>query len=162
MTHRPQQFTPASPPLVSHPRATDGDSRHEPHWDERLTVRVGQHKGDIVGDNDKAIQAAIDYIVRLGGGTVHILPGTYTLRASIHLPSGIRLLGSGLDSVLTKIPSQRVSLAADSDWYDQEITLANAEDFRVGDSVVLEAKNVHSDGVIVIKRRLTARAGNRF
>lgn len=147
---------------VNNPRATDGDDRYEPSWDERLSIRIGQHHGDIVGTDDKAIQAAIDYVAGQGGGTVHILPGIYILRASIHLPTGIRLLGSGADSVLTKTPSERVALSTESDWYDQEITLAQAGNFRVGDSVVLEAKNPHNDSAVVIKRRLLARSGNRF
>ncbi|MBD3673665.1 MAG: right-handed parallel beta-helix repeat-containing protein, partial [Planctomycetaceae bacterium] len=104
----------------------------------------------------------VDYVKRMGGGTVKVLPGTYTLRNSVHLPSNIRLLGSGSDSVITKIPSETISLAADSDWYDQEITLSKAGDFRVGDGVVLKTKNPHNGSVDVIKRTLVARSGNRF
>jgi hypothetical protein len=149
-------------PPVENPRATDGDDRHEPNWDERLSVTVGPDKADLVGRDDKAIQAAIDYVHRLGGGTVRLLPGTFTLRAAVFLPSGIRLCGSGMETIVTKIASESTKLAADSDWYDQEITLADPSSFRVGDSVVLRAKNAHHDGPVVIKRRLIARSGNRF
>ena len=149
-------------PKVKHPRATDGDEAYEPNWDERLTITVGQDKADLVGNSDKVIQAAVDYVARLGGGTVHILPGTYTLRSSICLPSKIRITGSGTDSVLTKIASRTVELTDDSDWYDQEITLADSKGFQVGDSVVLRAKNPHNGGHEVIKRTLVARSGNRF
>src|SRR5262245_26196591 len=58
------------------PRATSGD-RTQPDWKERLTVTVGPKKADLVGGDGKAIQAAIDLVTRLGGGTVRILPGTY-------------------------------------------------------------------------------------
>ncbi len=34
--------------------------------------------------------------------------------------------------------------------------------FKVGDSVVLQAKNPHNHGETVIKCRLVARSGNRF
>jgi hypothetical protein len=149
-------------PPVTHPRATDGDDRHEPDWNERLTITVGPDTADLVGRDDKVIQAAVDYVARLGGGTVRLLPGKYTLRASIVLPSGIRLLGSGADAVITKTPSQTVPLAEDSDWYDREITLADAGGFRVGDSVLLRATNPHDGGPLVIKRTLVARSGNRF
>lgn len=152
----------AEPPEVTRPRATDGDSRHEPKWDEMLTISVGPEKGDLVGRDDKAIQAAIDYVTRLGGGTVKLLPGTFTLRAAVFLPSGIRLCGSGPETILTKIDSASSKLAADSDWYDQEITLAEPDAFRVGDSVVLRARNAHYDAPVVIKRRLVARSGARF
>ena len=55
-----------------------------------------------------------------------------------------------------------MALAADSDWYDQEITLQKTKDFRVGDGIVLQAKNPSNGGQTVIKRTLVARAGNRF
>ncbi len=64
--------------------------------------------------------------------------------------------------MITKIASETVSLAADSDWYDQEITLQDAAGFRVGDGVLLRATNPHNGGSIVIKRTLIARSENRF
>ena len=103
-------------PRVANPRATDGDERHEPNWDERLTLTVGPNKADLVGSDDRVLQAAVDYVDRLGGGTVRVLPGTYTLRNAVHLPAKIRVLGSGEDSVITKIASQTVPLSEDSDW----------------------------------------------
>ncbi|HEY8506412.1 MAG TPA: twin-arginine translocation signal domain-containing protein, partial [Gemmataceae bacterium] len=149
-------------PPVTRPRATDGDERFEPDWDERLTVTVGVTKGDLVGADDKVLQAALDYVARFGGGTVKVLPGTYRLRNAVFLPSRVRLLGSGADSVITKIPSESVELADDSDWYDREITLKDAAGFRVGDGVVLRATNPHDGGETIIKRTLVARSGRRF
>ncbi|OUX05832.1 MAG: hypothetical protein CBE00_09380 [Planctomycetaceae bacterium TMED240] len=143
-------------------RAVDGDDRERVDWVDQLTINVGQKKGDIVGQDDKAIQAAVDYVARLGSGTVKVGPGVYWLRNSIHLPSGVHLQGCGADTVLTKIPSQQVALAADSDWYDQEITLAGEADFQIGDGVTLFGKNPHHGGAQVIKRTLVARAGKRF
>ncbi len=149
-------------PEVRNPRATDGDDRFEPDWNERLTLTVGQKQGDLVGSDDKVLQAAVDYVARLGGGTVKVLPGTYTLRNAVFLPSRIRLLGSGEESVITKIASEQIELADDSDWYDQEITLKQAGGFRVGDGIVLQATNPHDGSSTVIKRTLVARSGNRF
>ena len=150
------------PPAVTDPRATDGDERHQPRWDQQLTVTVGPDRADMMGRDDRVIQAAVDYVARLGGGTVKVLPGTFTLRNAIHLPSGIRISGSGADSILTKIASESVALSAESDWYDREITLAQPKDFQVGDAVLLRAKNPHDGGDQVIKRTLVARSGNRF
>lgn len=149
-------------PNVDRPRATDGDQRHEPNWDERLTITVGPKKADLVGTSDRVIQAAVDYARRLGGGTVKLLPGTYTLRNSIYLPSNLRLLGSGPDTIITKIASETIAIADDSDWYDQEITLSKQGAFRVGDGIVLKTKNPHNGGTEVIKRTLVAKSGNRF
>ena len=69
-------------PEVSRSRATDGDDRREPKWDERLTITVGNKQADLVGDSDKVIQAAVDYMARAGGGTVKLSPGLFTLRLS--------------------------------------------------------------------------------
>ena len=150
------------PPPVTKPRATDGDSRFEPHWDERFTLTVGEKSADLVGQSDRVIQAALDYVARLGGGTVKVLPGTYTFRNAVVLPSGVRLLGSGTDSVITRGPSTRTPLTEDSDWYDQEVTLQDAGAFKVGDGVVFQATNTDDNGSTVIKRTLIARNGNRF
>lgn len=152
----------AEPPRVTRPRATDGDERFEPDWEKRLTLTVGQDKADLVGKDDRVIQAAVDYMARLGGGTVKILPGTYTLRNAVTLPGRIRIVGSGADSIITKNPSTTVALSDDSDWYDQEVTVKDGKAFRVGDGVVLRTKNPHNGGTEVIKRTLVARSGNRF
>ncbi len=143
-------------PPVTDPRATSGDTAHEPHWKQRLTITVGPKNADIVGTTDKAIQAAIDYVARLHGGTVHILPGTYRLRNSCFLRPHIRLLGSGGDSLLVKNASRRTTLADDSDWFDQELTLSDAAGFALGDGVCVRC------GPDVLKRTLVARDGNRF
>ncbi len=158
-------------PTVTNPRATDGDSRHEPSWDERLTLTVGHSTpssgvntkhADLLGQDDRVLQAAIDFVAAKGGGTVKILSGVYRLRAAVSIPSGIRVIGSGEESIITRIASNVIPLAADSDWYDQEVTLAPGADFRVGDSVVFRAKNPHDQGATVIKRTIVARSGNRL
>jgi hypothetical protein len=150
------------PPPVTAPRATSGDTAIEPNWSQRLTITVGPAKADLVGDTDKVIQAGVDYVARLGGGTVKILPGVYKMRNSVYLQSKVRLLGGGADTVLIKEPSVKSKLSTDSDWYDQEITLNNATGFQIGDGVCLRAKNAHDSSEVVIKRTLIARTGNRF
>ncbi|MDA1232258.1 MAG: hypothetical protein O2856_15905, partial [Planctomycetota bacterium] len=152
----------SDPPQVTNPRATDGDERFEPTWDERLTISVGEKSGDLIGSTDKVIQAALDYVARLGGGTVKVLPGTYTFRNAVWMPSRVRLLGSGTDSVITRLPSATTQLTLDSDWYDQEVTLKDGNGFQVGDGVVFQATNPHNNAATVIKRTLVARNGNRF
>lgn len=149
-------------PKVTNPRATDGDTRYEPNWEQRLTITVGHADADLVGKDDKVLQAAVDYLSRLGGGTLKVLPGTYTLRAAVWLPSNVRIVGSGPESIITRIASESIPLSADSDWYDQEITLARPGAFRVGDSIVLQAKNPHTQAATVIKRTIVARSGNRL
>jgi hypothetical protein len=148
-------------PEVTNPRATSGDPI-EPKWESALTVTVGPQKADISGSDHKAIQAAVDYVARLGGGTVHILPGEYRMRNAVFLQSRVRLLGSGAESVLIKEPSVKTKLASDSDWYDQEVTLENPNGFQIGDGVALQTRNPHNGSFDVYKRTLVARSGNRF
>ena len=149
-------------PRVTNPRATSGDHVSEPDWEQRLTVTVGQKQGDLIGSSHKVLQAAVDYVAKLGGGTVQVLPGTYVLRSSVHLRSHVRLMGAGDETILTKPASVTTKLLADSDWYDREITLTDAAGFEVGDSVCLRTRNPHNGGSTVLKRTLVARSGNRF
>lgn len=146
---------------VKVPRATSGDPV-EPNWAERMTLTVGPQKADLVGSNEKVIQAAVDSVARWGGGTVRILPGAYRFRNAVYLQSNVRVLGSGADSVITKEPSALAHLAEDADWFDQEITLVNARDFQIGDGICIRAKDADKGEVKVIKRTLVARTGNRF
>jgi hypothetical protein len=146
---------------VTNPRSTSGDPV-EPNWDERLTLTVGPRNADLAGSNEKVIQAAVDSISRWGGGTVKILPGVYHFRNAVYLQSKVRILGSGADSVIVKEPSVTATLARDSDWFDQEITFADAKDLRIGDGICIRAKNPSTGGTEVVKRTLVARSGSRF
>ena len=123
---------------------------------------MGNTKGDINGNSDRVLQAAVDYVSRLGGGTVKILSGTYTLRNSVTLPSNIRIQGSGPDTLITKPPSVTTMIVEDSDWYDQEITLKDGAGFQIGDAVFIQVQNTHTQSPETIKRTLVARQGNRF
>ena len=149
------------PVPVRNPRSTSGDPV-EPEWSRRLTLTVGPENADLAGSTEKVVQAAVDSIARWGGGTVKVLPGTYHFRNAVYLQSNIRILGSGLDSVITKQPSVAAKLADDSDWFDQEITFADASGLEIGDGVCLRVKNISTSGTEVIKRTLVARSGNRF
>jgi len=149
------------PPEVTEPRATSGD-RIEPDWAKRLTITVGPAKADLVGTNHRVLQAAVDYVAGLGGGTVKILPGTYRLRNAVYMRSNVRIVGVGEESVLIKEPSVTTKLAADSDWFDQEITMEDATRFHLGDGICLQTRNPHHGGSDVVKRTLIAQSGNRF
>lgn len=144
------------------PRQTSGDTVVQPVWEERLTVTVGPKEADIVGADHRALQAAVDQVARLGGGTVRVLPGTYRLRNAVHLQSGVDIVGAGAETVLVKEPSVTSPLLEDSDWYDQEITLKDANGFRLGDGVCLRSKNPANGASVVLKRTLVARTGPRF
>ena len=50
----------SAPPRISNPRATSGDKIVEPDWEQRLTIKVGQQQGDLIGSSQKVLQAAVD------------------------------------------------------------------------------------------------------
>lgn len=152
----------AERPAVTHPRQTSGDQAVQPKWEETLCVTVGPTEADIIGSDQRAIQAAVDYVARLGGGSVRIRAGTYKLRNAIYLQSGVNLTGDGPETILIKAPSSTTNLSADSDWYDQEITLSDASGFQVGDGVCLRSKDGASGVETVLKRTLISRTGSRF
>lgn len=149
-------------PPVTHPRQTSGDTKVQPDWEEVLTLTVGNADADLVGSDHRVIQAAIDQVAGLGGGTVKIRAGTYRLRNAVYLRSGVNLIGEGQGTLLIKEPSATTPLSHDSDWYDQEITLTDAQAFRVGDGICLRAKDAKTGAVTILKRTLVARSGNRF
>jgi parallel beta-helix repeat protein len=125
-------------------------------------MTVGDGGGQINGSDDRVIQAGIDYLSALGGGTLKLLPGTYHLNNAIYLRSNIQIEGSGDETVLVKNPSVSTPLAIDSDWYDSDATLTNSNGFEVGYGVCLRGKTPHHGGSNVIKRTIIAKEDNRI
>lgn len=142
-------------------RAISGDPDGHPEWDEQLTITVGTANADIVGATHKAIQAAVDYVAGFGGGTVHILPGTYRFRNAVYLRSGVRLVGHGSETILAKEAYRETTLAEDTDWFDQELTLSDPTGFEVGDGICLMTDRPLGSGEVFIRRTIVARKGNR-
>ncbi|MCA9038954.1 MAG: right-handed parallel beta-helix repeat-containing protein [Planctomycetaceae bacterium] len=152
----------AERPEVTDPRATSGDAKHEPDWENRLTLTVGQEEGELTGRSDKVIQAAVDYVARLGGGTVQVQPGEYLFDNGIQMPSHVRIKGAGADTIFKKNDIKQTELAEDSDWFDQEVTFKPGHGFNIGDGVCLVTQNPHNGSENVLTRTLVARSGDRF
>jgi Right handed beta helix region len=130
-------------------------SRHE------LTLTVGQNEGDLQGEDDKIIQAGVEYLNRLGGGTLHILPGVYHLQNAIYLHPNITLRGSGEKTVLRKAPSVVTPLVRDSDWFEYGVEVQDAGGFTPGGGIMLRAKKGAGDWQYdVLQATVTAIEGN--
>ncbi|MCZ6679026.1 MAG: right-handed parallel beta-helix repeat-containing protein [Candidatus Poribacteria bacterium] len=127
-----------------------------------LSITVGRQDAQINGSDDRALQAGVDYLAALGGGTLKILPGEYHLNNAIYLRSQIRIEGSGAETILIKNPSVRTNLAVDSDWYDADVTLADRDGFAVGYGVCLKARNPHHGARDIIKRTIVGCDGDHF
>lgn len=127
---------------------------------ERPSISVGHHSADIIGTDNRALQAAVDYIAALGGGTVEIGDGEFTMRDSLHLRSHVTVRGMKGKTILRKAKAADSPLAIDGDYGEEQITVAEATGFKVGDGVAIWDSN--SGGFHTTVARITGRNGNAF
>lgn len=128
---------------------------------QTLVLTVGPKEGDLRGSDDKVIQAGIDYLHRLGGGTLRILPGVYELRNAIYLHPHITLRGSGENTVLKKRGSIAAKLSRDSDWYEYGVGVSDASGLAPGDGIMLRSSTGPGAWQFdVLRATITAIEGN--
>jgi parallel beta-helix repeat protein len=125
---------------------------------QRAEIRVGIDAGDIRGSDGRAIQAAIDYVAGLGGGTVRIGPGRYELRNALMLRDHVTLAGSPGETILVACEGVASKLTLDGDANERQITVADPGAFRVGDGVSVQDKD-NGGGFAVTTATLTAQTG---
>jgi hypothetical protein len=98
----------------------------------------------------ESIQDALDKLKASGGGTVSLGPGLHTLPATLRLPSGISIVGTGVDCELfldpEKVQYEAAIVNADPDLHDVAL-----RDFVIEGATVPQApRDPNSD---VYKRR---------
>lgn len=138
--------------LISTPTVADQAGRkhaeNELHARPAVRIRVGLSDADIIGNDNRALQAAVDYVGNLGGGIVEIGPGEFLMRDSLHLRSRVTVRGTAERTVLKKDREHRSSLAADSDFGEAAITVQNTDGFTIGRGVyVASEKQLNFHGV---------------
>lgn len=124
------------------------------------SITVGRSDATIVGNDQRVLQAAVDYIASLGGGTVLIGPGTYEMRDSLHLRSRVTVKGTGGKTILRKAPSNISPLAMDGDFGEQQVTVEDPGGFHVGAGIAVW--DDRSGGFHTTVARITGRRGNTF
>jgi hypothetical protein len=127
---------------------------------ELPAIRVGAREGDLIGSDNRALQAAVDYVAGLGGGTVEIGAGVYLMRDSLHLRSGVTVRGRGAETVLRKAVAAVSPLALDGDYGEEQVTVEKPEGFQVGDGVAVWDSG--SGGFHTTVARITGKNGNTF
>ena len=128
---------------------------------QAFVLTVGQTEGDLQGKDDKTIQAGIEYLGRLGGGTLRLRPGTYLLRNAVYLRPNITLEGSGETTVLRKADSVVTPLVRDSDWFEYGVQVKNVTGFTPGGGIMLRSKNGPGDWQFdVLRATVTAIQGD--
>ena len=127
---------------------------------KEISVTVGLKDADIVGSDQRALQAAVDYVANLGGGTVEILPGTYLMKDSLHLRNNVTVVGQGENTILRKCDSHKSLLVTDGDYGEEQITVADASGCEVGMGITIRDDN--SGGFHTTVATIIAAEGNAF
>ena len=123
-------------------------------------ITVGREDADLIGRDNRALQAAVDYIAALGGGTVEIGPGEYLMRDSLHLRSHVTISGTGGETVLRMADGAASPLALDGDFGEQQVTVKDATGFEVGRGIAVW--DDRAGGFHTTVARITGRSGNTF
>jgi polygalacturonase len=124
------------------------------------TIKVGLRDADIIGADNRALQAAVDYIAGLGGGTVEIGPGEFLMHDSLHLRSFVTVRGTKGKTILRKAESAASALALDGDYGEEQVTLAKPDGFKVGYGITIWDEQ--SGGFHTTVGRITGQNGNSF
>lgn len=123
-------------------------------------ITVGREQADLMGTDQRALQAAVDYIAGLGGGTVEIGPGEYLMRDSLHLRSQVTVRGQAGKTCLRKADSVTSALALDGDFGEEQISVEDATGFDVGSGVAIW--DDRAGGFHTTVARITGRRGKTF
>ena len=123
-------------------------------------ITVGRENTDLIGDDNRVLQAAVDYIAGLGGGVVEIAAGSYTMHDSLHLRSNVTVRGIQGKTILHKADSVESPLALDGDFGEQQITVVSPAGFEVGYGAAVW--DDRAGGFHTTVARITGRNGNTF
>ncbi len=136
------------------PRAMHSKMAELPH------ITVGRTNADMMGDTNRVLQAAVDYVANLGGGVVEIGAGEYTMYDSLHLRPRVTVRGIKDKTILRKAKGFASPLALDGDFGEQQVTLQNPEGFTVGSGLAVWDKG--AGGFHTTVARITGRQENTF
>jgi polygalacturonase len=127
---------------------------------ELPSITVGKGNADITGGDSRALQAAVDYIAGLGGGTVQISEGQYVVYDSLHLRSNVTVRGEKDKTILRKADGVVSPLVLDGDFGEQQFTVENSTGFAVGYGVAIW--DDRAGGFHTTVARITGQNGNTF
>lgn len=123
-------------------------------------ITVGRNNADLVGSDNRVLQAAVDYIAGLGGGIVEIGEGEFLMHDSLHLRSNVTVRGKRGRTILRKADGVVSALALDGDFGEQQVTVEDPTGFAVGYGVAIW--DDRAGGFHTAVARITGRNGNTF
>jgi len=127
---------------------------------ELPSITVGKENAEIIGSDNRALQAAVDYISGFGGGTVKIGEGLYVMYDSLHLRANVTVKGEKGKTILRKADGVVCSLALDGDFGEQQYTVDDPTGFEVGFGVAIW--DDRAGGFHTTVARITGQNGNTF
>jgi hypothetical protein len=149
----PEDFSP-KPDERQLPRALHSAMKDLPR------VTVGLKNADIMGGDNRALQAAVDYVAGLGGGTVVIGEGEFVMHDSLHLRPFVTVRGQKDKTILRKADGRVSALAIDGDYGEEQVTVTDPTGFDVGCGVAVW--DSRAGGFHTTVARITGRRGNTF
>jgi parallel beta-helix repeat protein len=123
-------------------------------------ISVGVRDADIIGADNRALQAAVDYVAGLGGGVVLVGRGEFLMHDSLHLRSFVTVRGVRGQTILRKAKAAVSVLALDGDYGEEQVTVANPEGFKVGYGITIWDNQ--SGGFHTTVGRITGQNGSTF
>jgi len=123
-------------------------------------IKVGHAQADIIGTDNRALQAAVDYIASLGGGTVDVGRGEFIMHDSLHLRPFVTVRGTPGKTILRKANGVSSPLVLDGDYGQEQITVADPTGFAVGFGLAIWDSK--AGGFHTTVARITGRNGNTF
>lgn len=120
-------------------------------------IIVEQHQSS--HNENLVLQRAVDEAASCGGGVVEIRGGTYLMHDSLHLRSGVHIIGKDNPRLL-KVPSISVPLGDYLGYGHYEITVTKPDLLRVGMGVHITDDNAF--GFYETVATIVDRDGNRF
>lgn len=136
------------------PKAMHSEMSQRPH------ITVGVSNADLVGNDNRVLQAAVDYMAGLGGGIVEIGEGEFLMRDSLHLRSNVTVRGVKGKTILRKAASSVSDLAIDGDFGEEQITVVDPNGFTPGCGVAVWDKG--AGGFHTTVARIIGQNGNTF
>ena len=119
------------------PSAQEQQLPHAMHSQMKVlpSITVGLRGAALVGNDNRVLQAGVDYIAGLGGGTVEIGEGEFLMHDSLHLRSFVTVRGTKGKTVLRKAKAASSALALDGDYGEEQATVVNPDGFEPGNGV---------------------------
>jgi parallel beta-helix repeat protein len=121
-------------------------------------ITAGTEGADLIGRDNRVLQAAVDYVSGLGGGIVEIGEGEFLMYDSLHVRSNVAVRGRGEKTVLRKAPGVVAPLALDGDFGEEQVTVADVTGFEVGYGIAVW--DTRAGGFHTTCARITGRRGN--